>query len=200
MTLQRNSLRRIRHEMYEAYGDLEDARDDFEENKTRLDEAKNEVIQTKNNLQTAIIRLDRTMSEFNSPRVLNSLTLRDRSSFQQDIEDARQDIEEARARMRDTESDLSENDQSRVCTNIFYPWFCCLIVCENIQFCLFFQLQQQNVNIQPNPLITGVKRSRPDDNSQLDLNGNTTNNDVSFILYLPIYPGMGLKIAKYFVF
>lgn len=112
--LQRNSLRRIRHEMYEAYGDLEDARDDFEENKIRLEDAKHEVIETKNNLQNAIIRLDRTMSEFNSPRVLNSLALRDRSSFQQDIEDARQDIEEARARMRDAENDLSQNDGSRV--------------------------------------------------------------------------------------
>lgn len=46
--------------------------------------------------------------------------------------------------------------------------------------CIFFlQFQQENV-ITPNPIITGVKRSRPDDNSQLDLNGNTTNTDVSF--------------------
>lgn len=100
--------------MYEAYGDLEDARDDFEENKMRLEDAKHEVIESKNNLQSTIIRLDQTMSEFNSPRVLNSLALRDRSSFQQDIEDARQDIEEARARMRDAENDLSQNDRSRV--------------------------------------------------------------------------------------
>lgn len=120
---QRNSLRRATHEMFEAYDDFDDARVDLQEAKLRLGDAKNEVIQVKTGLQNSMVKLERLVNNFQSPRTLNSLNARDRAAFQRDLENVRHDIEEARIRLRDAEGELDDEDTARVMPSNLGPVF-----------------------------------------------------------------------------
>lgn len=102
---QRNSIRRVTQEMYEAYDDFDDARVELQEARLKVDDTRNEVIQMKTGLQTSIAKLERLLSNFQSPRMLNSLNPRDRSTFQRELENVRHDIDEARFRVNEVEAD-----------------------------------------------------------------------------------------------
>lgn len=121
-------MRRVRHEMYEAYDDFDDVRVDLQETKIHLEDAKNEVILSKNGLNNAIRKLDRLANDFRSPRILNCLNMRERNTLQRDLENVRQDIEEAKSRIRDSEYELDEDDNI---TGVFKKLSCsyCLHLC-----------------------------------------------------------------------
>jgi predicted nucleic acid-binding Zn-ribbon protein len=105
--MQRNSIRRVTQEMYEAYDDFDDARVELQEARVRVEDSRNEVIQMKTGLQTSIAKLERLLSNFQSPRMLNSLNPRDRSTFQRELDNVRHDIDEARLRVSEVEDDTS---------------------------------------------------------------------------------------------
>lgn len=106
----RNSLMRATHEMYEVYDDFDDSRGELQEARIRLEDVKNEVIQMKTALQNSIAKLDTLVSNFQNPRMLNSLNARDRNIFQRLLDNVKHDVEEARTRLREVEGDFDEED------------------------------------------------------------------------------------------
>lgn len=106
---------RATREMYEVYDDFYDSRGELQEARIRLDDVKNEVIQMKTALQNSIAKLDTLVSNFQNPRILNSLNARDRNILQRLLDNVEHDVEEARTRLREVEGDFDE-ENTRVST------------------------------------------------------------------------------------
>lgn len=113
----RNSIRRATQEMCEACEEFDDARADFQEAKMRMEESKNEITNIKTGLQNSTNKLERLMNNFQSPRMLNNLNVRDRNTFQRELETVRHDIDEAKCRIREANVELEEDGSAYATQN-----------------------------------------------------------------------------------